>query len=578
LSFYDFSCCLVKMEPQREAGSGAELAIATCVLVAGGLGAALWLAGQLGAAVSAGRWPAVPPSSALLLAARVARHPAQPELAWPPTARVLLPPALMLYGLFAVIVALPTGVAVALVHRFDGGSLMRRRSRRGSPAPRWARRSDVRMLRVRAAVPGRLTFGRRAGVLGSATLLAGEPRSSLIVLGPSQSGKTSGLAVPAILEWDGPVVATSVKNDLVQHTLGWRHTLGPTWVFDPTASTGQAAATWSPISACGDWQTARQVATWLCAAARTRPGSMGDEDFWYSAASKLLAPHLYAAALAGRTISDVVRWIDMQEEEEVGAVLAQASVGEAVRAAAASWDRDERTRSSVYATAEMVLDAFADPTVARATRSSEFRVQDLLDGRVATLYLCAPTHEQARLRPVFATLVHEVLTAAFERAARQGGPLDPPLLLVLDEAANIAPVSDLDSLASTAAGHGVQLVTVFQDLAQIQARYGERAGTVLNNHRAKLVLSGVSDGPTLELASRLAGESDTRESSVTIDDRGRRSTTRASRERRLVTDAQVRLLRPQEAILIYSHLQPSRVRLRPWFRDPELRRRATTPD
>ena len=34
--------------------------------------------------------------------------------------------------------------------------------------------------------------------------------------------------------------------------------------------------------------------------------------------------------------------------------------------------------------------------------------------------------------------------------------------------------SDLDALAATAAGHGVQLVTVWHDLAQITARYGRR--------------------------------------------------------------------------------------------------------
>ncbi|HWW54143.1 MAG TPA: type IV secretory system conjugative DNA transfer family protein [Acidimicrobiales bacterium] len=571
------------MESGRDHGGGADLVVAAGVLLVGGAGGALWVAGQLGGAAWTRRWPTVPLSSALVLAARVARHPARPDLAWPPAARSMLPPALVLYGLSAVLIALPVGAAVIVAGRLRAGPLgpvgssARRQS--GPLSARWALGRDLRLLRVRATTPGRLTIGRRPALFRRGELLAGEPRSSLIVLGPSQSGKTSGLAVPAILEWRGPVVATSVKNDLVQHTLGWRHKLGPTWVFDPTASTGLESAAWSPIASCDDWQRARQVANWLCAAARTRSGNIGDEDFWYGAASKLLAPHLFAAAHAGRTITDVVRWIDTQEEEEVGALLIEAGIAEAERAAAASWDRDERTRSSVYATAEMVLDAFADPTVARATRSSQIRIRDLLDGRFATLYLCAPTYEQTRLRPVFATLVHEVLNLAFERAGRQGRPLDPPLLLVLDEAANIAPVNDLDGLASTAAGHGVQLVTVFQDLAQIQARYGDRAGAVVNNHRGKLVLSGVSDGPTLELASRLAGESDTRDGSVTTDDRGRRSTTRASRERRLVTDAQVRLLQPHEAILIYGHLQPARIRLRPWFRDPVLRRRAgTAPD
>jgi type IV secretory pathway TraG/TraD family ATPase VirD4 len=44
---------------------------------------------------------------------------------------------------------------------------------------------------------------------------------------------------------------------------------------------------------------------------------------------------------------------------------------------------------------------------------------------------------------------------------------------------------------------GLQLVTVFQDVAQIKDRYGTSAGTVVNNHRAKLFLPGISDLDTL---------------------------------------------------------------------------------
>ena len=87
-------------------------------------------------------------------------------------------------------------------------------------------------------------------------------------------------------------------------------------------------------------------------------------------------------------------------------------------------------------------------------------------------------------------VLRAVLDRAYDRVARTGRPLDPPLLVVLDEAANIAPVPDLDALAATAAGHGIQLVTVWHDLAQITARFGPRATTVVNNHRAKLFLSG----------------------------------------------------------------------------------------
>src|SRR5581483_6776435 len=114
-------------------------------------------------------------------------------------------------------------------------------------------------------------------------------------------------------------------------------------------------------------------------------------------------------------------------------------------------------------------------------------------------------------------------------------------------------------LPSTGAGHGIQLVTVWQDLAQIRARYGERASTVVNNHKAKLALSGISDPGTLEYVSRLIGDTEVAEQSVTRGRGDNHSTTRSHRAKRLAPDADVRRIRPGEGVLIYGHLAPARI-------------------
>ena len=40
----------------------------------------------------------------------------------------------------------------------------------------------------------------------------------MLGVGPAQSGKSTGLIVPAILEWDGPALSTSIKADVVHDT------------------------------------------------------------------------------------------------------------------------------------------------------------------------------------------------------------------------------------------------------------------------------------------------------------------------------------------------------------------------
>ncbi len=443
-----------------------------------------------------------------------------------------------------------------------------RRARRGA---RWARRRDLRSLAVRSGetVAGRLALGELPGSVRR-TSVAAERAQSLVVVGPTQSGKTSCLAVPAILSWHGPVVAASVKSDLLRSTLGVRRGRGSVWCIDPTGCSGEVPSSWSPLSGCTDWGRARRVAADLCEAGKGE-GTTADGEFWYATAAKLLAPLLYAAALDRRPMADVVRWVDTQEVGEVAELLERFGPPEALHAAQATWCRDERTRSSVATTAETVLAPFAETPRAPAVRAGwSFDPRQLLGGE-HTLYLCAPAYDQRRLRGYFTALTQSVLAHAFEAATRSG-PLDPPLLVVLDEAAHIAPLAELDGLAATCASHGIQIVTVWQDLAQVRGRYGARAPTVLNNHRAKLFLPGIADPDTLDYASRLVGDEQADQPSVTRDPSGRRSTTSTTGPRRLLPPEELRCLSRGSAVLVYGSLPPARIVLRPFWARPGARR------
>jgi len=435
----------------------------------------------------------------------------------------------------------------------------------GPRAARWARPADLADLEIGASGPppsGRLVLGR----VGR-RLVAAERSQSVIVFGPTQSHKTSGLAVPAILAWDGPVVAASVKGDLLEHTISHRRKVGDVHCFDPTGSTGQPAVAWSPLPASRTWPGARRAAATLTEVGRSQVGGMSDGDFWYATASRLLAPLLFAAATAGRDMADVIHWVETGVEDEVLDLLLRAGVPEAVDAARSAFAKEERQRSSIVTTLETLLEPFGG---AAPHGAPQFDPAALLAG-AGTLYLCAPAHDQRRLTPLFVGVLRSVLDHAYDRVARTGRPLDPPLLVVLDEAANIAPLPDLDALAATAAGHGVQLVTVWHDLAQITARFGPRATTVVNNHRAKVFLSGISDPGTLDYASHLIGDEEVHLPATTSSARSGGSTTRSPATRRLAPPDALRRIPPGQGVLVYRDLAPARLALRTWFTDPWLR-------
>jgi type IV secretion system protein VirD4 len=265
-------------------------------------------------------------------------------------------------------------------------------------------------------------------------------------------------------------------------------------------------------------------------------------------------------------MDDVVRWVDTQEETEVLDLLSAAGVAEALHVARSTFGKEARQRSSIYTTVETVLEPFAGGQPGLPVSGEPVDPVGLIHG-CNTLYLCAPAHDQRRLRPLFVSVIRQIVECVYDRVARTRRPLDPPLLIVLDEAANIAPLNDLDGLAATAAGHGVQLVTVWHDLAQITARYGHRATTVVNNHRAKLFLSGISDPSTLDYASHLIGEELVHLPAVTHGARNAPSTTFSPSDRKLAPPDSLRRIAPGEGVLVYGALPPARLHLRSW--DPD---------
>ena len=257
----------------------------------------------------------------------------------------------------------------------------------------------------------------------------------MIVLAPAQSGKTTGLAIPSLREWEGPALVTSVKSDLLAATFAARENRGHAMVFDPVEATRYADTCASPLHGCGSWHGALRVANWLSTAARPGGQGLSDADFWYAAAEKLLAPLLFAAAKKGRDIGAVVTWLDkgIAAKEEVEEILSpekkekgdqegdavspeqkkEAEEMEAARLAwEANWHRESRQRSSIYTTAETIVAAFADPRVRAACSSADYTPAALLDGEPNTLYLCAPAHEQQRLRPLFSMIVRELISSS----------------------------------------------------------------------------------------------------------------------------------------------------------------------
>jgi type IV secretion system protein VirD4 len=541
-------------------------------LIAGALAACafIWAWGGTAGLVFGGGWPALGAGQLLGVLLRLPTRLAQPAQAWPASARAELPGAGGFYAALSLLSAASIAGAALLIRAGVVGVLRDRR-----PGATWAGARELRVLKRRSHDAGRLVLGRHGR-----RLLRAERRHALVAFGPPQSGKSAGLAVPALLEWDGPAVASSIKTDLLAASGEARQRAGDVLVFDPFSLSGRDTHTWSPLHGAGTWDGALEVAWRLAAAGELDQRGVEGGDFWAIAAEQRLAPLLFTASCTGAGMDDVVRWAYGQGARELYAALAEltgsARDDEQLAGAHAAYDsvrafeaQAERTRSSIEATAQALLRAYRFTRVARSARSCEITPDRLLDGN-HTLYLIGDAKASKLLRPIFLALLSEVVERAYERATLAGGRLERPLLLCLDEAGNVAPLPNLAEIASTAPSHNIQLVSIFHDLAQARSRYGQQAETVVNSHRARMLLPGVADLETLRYFSSLAGEREVHALSKTTGSGG---TTRSSgrQHRPLVAPDELRQLPDGEALLLYGRIPPTRVRLRLWFSDRRLR-------
>ena len=173
---------------------------------------------------------------------------------------------------------------------------------------------------------------------------------------------------------------------------------------------------------------------------------------------------------------------DVVERRDVRAWLGETIVSGRRDRPAASSTTTTKTFEGVLTTAETMLMPWRFPQPLA-------QVRRVVAG-ANTLYLCSPRGEQRHYEPLFRGALRMVLEEQQSRVDVQG---HRRVLMVLDEAATVASLEELDQLAATVSGLGVTLVTVVQDFAQLVARWGPRAATIVNNHATRVVLAGLAD-------------------------------------------------------------------------------------
>jgi type IV secretion system protein VirD4 len=330
------------------------------------------------------------------------------------------------------------------------------------------------------------------------------------VIAPPRTGKSGWLGT-VIAHYPGPVISTTTKPDLYEHTGAVRGQRGPVHVFNPQDIGGVPSTfAWNPLDGCQDPATAARRADAFAYAVSQKGVEEG--KFWASKASDCLRALFQAAALAGYTMREVYLWAggfaDVREAEDI---LIRCQRGEWAVNVAQLRGEAQKTAETIRMTLTRALQFMGIPELARCVVPERGGIDfTLFLGAGGTLYLIADGEgpgEDAPLAALFGCLSSELRWHAVQMGSRMpGARLDPPLLMALDEVTQICPVP-VDKWLADSGGKGIQIITVAHGLAQLRQRWGrDGAQIILDTSGVRMLLPGVDDTETLEAFSRLCGE------------------------------------------------------------------------
>jgi hypothetical protein len=286
------------------------------------------------------------------------------------------------------------------------------------------------------------------------------------------------VAAQAVRDAEGPALVVTSSPALWSETKDARAKLGPVLLYDPSHLCDTPARLhWSPISGCQDKATAAARAVALLAP--VRPTARIDQAL-ADVAETLLRSYLHAAAIDGRTIRHLHRWAQgTQVQEAVRALRTnpKASSGTAGELEAALTSHPERRDMAQELTARS-LSCLSTVNIREACtpNRNDSLALDSFVNEGGTLYVVGEPIEDPRQRPGAMPLLTALASSVVEGGRRMAerssaGRLDPPLTLVLDDVAAVAPLPQLPELLNTGTDRGLAPLALLRSREQARSRW-----------------------------------------------------------------------------------------------------------
>lgn len=404
-------------------------------------------------------------------------------------------------------------------------------------------------------------------------LYFGPEDTGLIITGPRQN-KSSSIANPAIIEAPGACLATSNKPGVVSDTVD--HRPGPIYIFDPQniyRGPNPAPMYWDPLTYITEARTENMVERASALAERIlfASGGVGTSDpHWGNAAIDIMKTMLLAAALDRRPITDVYLWVLAPNDTTPLNILERDG-----RFPVMARTLDEYAhgpadmRGSEYGSAKTALGFLSHdsirPWITPTKGRTEFRPSMMVAGGQPTLYVLSK-EGSGSAGALTAALTIAVAEAAEEESERHGGRLPVPMMLVLDEVANVCKWETLPEQYTHYGSKGILPIAFLQNYPQGKAVWGEdRMKQLLDAAAIFITGGGIKDNGFHRAVAEMVAKRQEASVSESYGKHGR-STSRSYQEKPTIVSGDLRELPKGYSMMFVSGIPPILLRHVPTWR------------
>jgi type IV secretion system protein VirD4 len=389
----------------------------------------------------------------------------------------------------------------------------------------------------------------------------------LLTMAPTRSGKGVGTIIPNLLLLDRSVICIDPKGENARVTARTRARKGDVWCLDPFGVSGRPAARYNPLAwlDAGSPDLAEDAQTIADALVHDAPGQSG-EAHWNEEAKALVAGIILHTVVHEPPALATLATVRDKLTHDPGGFAAlltdmQASTGAhglIARAANRQLGKSDREAAGVLSSAQRHTHFLDSPRIVDSTSASDFRFADLKE-RPGTVFLCLPPDRLDTYARWLRLLVSQAVTDMARSPARP----DKPVLFLLDEFAALGRLDPVERAMGLMAGYGMQLWPILQDMHQLKATYGERAGTFMSN--AGVVQTfGVNDLATADMLSRTIGDTTIEyetfgmsgPASIFSDGTRSQSSSGHVAARRLATPDEIMRMNPDDLLLLRQGQHP----------------------